>query len=213
MSLRMLLPRAVSKSDNLYLLPISPTRWLALTNMHIPSKDFLDSLPRLGSGLWSDLMTMLTHIDIAIAKCDVLLEGFQPKHTGCIRIEWWETRSAWLTGKTPYPVIWRRSHNGHWGAERVSPKGLVRRARTAREFGKTAGATREILRRTQELLEMRVKVVNLMALHSRTVKNLCAANMGYLDKITEDLDQILAEAGIRSTPPESGGKETVAVQG
>lgn len=166
-----------------------------------PTTPTLFSLPGQMSVLGQDTMTLLIHIDIAIAKCDEMLDRLQPPHTGRIRVEWWASRSEFLPGLSPYPVVWRRSKGGRWGAERLTAKHLPMRAMRSGEFWKTHESTHAVLSRLQDMLELRQRIVDALTKYQITMTQFRRKNGEYLMDVIDELDQELLKVAPREGSP------------
>lgn len=143
------------------------------------------------------IQRMLESIDLAIFKCDALLEKVQPVASGAIRIEWYKSSSSVLPEMAPRPVSWHRNRrSGRWDAVPHGYKGLARRAKRVREFGQSYEATKAILWKVEDLFLLRSKLVEALTKLHLAVKGHLRVNKPYLDEAHAELDELIKDIGL-----------------
>lgn len=140
---------------------------------------------------------MLIRVDWAILKCDALLEKVQPIASGAIRIEWYKSSSHIISEMAPRIVSWHRNRrSGRWNAVPHGYKGIVRRAKRVREFGRSYEATKSILWRVEELFLLRTKLVDTLSRLRLSVQGHLRVNQPYLEGVHAELDDLIEEIGL-----------------
>jgi hypothetical protein len=85
-----------------------------------------------------------------------------------MRIEWYESQ-----GKIyPTPVLWKRTKQHKWRAERVSVKNLVSRVRTARQFHFVSRKMKTLAKEAVALIALRRQALERIATFNRSVGSL-----------------------------------------